>query len=117
METPIPSAIIFINETISNSVKDVLIKQLFITESITGDEFDNRLLSDPNYVDIVHLNNKRILVLRSFIEPIPNNFNADIIMFIKNGLASIISNKIGPYGYTTSIQSIYLFDLMNNVNC
>jgi hypothetical protein len=89
------SAIIFVNDDLTISVQDTLMTQLFISEAITGDEFDARVLSDPEYPHIIHINGLRILVIRSFRHR--HNFHlANVIIFIKAGLASIESNQCGP---------------------
>jgi len=116
METPISPAIIFVNSDISDSVKATLKLQLFINEEITGEEFDNRLIADPNYHDVINNNNIRLLVVRSLIQPISNYDKANIIIYIRLGMASILTNNIGPHGYTKSVKTLYIFDLLNNVS-
>ena len=44
----VPSAVIFVNNDLVDSVRDMLVRQLHINEAITGAEFDSRLASNPN---------------------------------------------------------------------
>ena len=91
----IPPAIIFVNDDLTNNVENVLMTQLYISEAITGEEFDARVSGEPEYPRIVHINGLRILVIRSFRHR--HNFHlADVIIFIKAGLAAVESNRCGP---------------------
>lgn len=107
---PIPSAIIFVNDDLTPGVQGPLQTQLYISEAITGAEFDARVSSDPEYPRIVHINGLRILVIRSFRHKHRHNFHlADVVIFIKAGLASVESNRCGPCdepGHTSPV--VYL---------
>ncbi len=108
----LPSAIIFINNDVSDNVKSVLIKQLYIHESITREEFDARVSADPEYPNVVHLNNLRILVFQDFWAP-RNGFDiADVVIFIKSGLAYIESNNFGPPGLCLPVANLYIHALL-----
>lgn len=109
----LPPAIIFVNNDLTEQVLGILKSQLFITELIDGYEFDLRVLSDPNYPDIIHLNNIRLLVIRSFNEL--NNRNlADVAIFVKAGLLSIEYNKFGPHGQTFPVDRINIYKLLKD---
>jgi len=100
------SAVIFVNADLTDNVKAVIQRQLYINDTITGTEFDLRLVADPNYVDVVHADRLRVLVIRPFTE-LTNRDKADIVLFCKAGLASVESSKVGPPGQTYQIDRMY----------
>jgi len=101
-----PPAIIFVNADLSDNVKAAVQRQLFINETITGSEFDSRISVDSNYPQEVHGNGLRILVIRSF-DDYTNRDLADIVLFIKAGLAAVEQNKYGPPGQTFQVDHMY----------
>ncbi len=105
-----PPAIIFVNNDLTQSIEDTIKRQFFISESITGEEFDVRVTNDEAYPEIVKLNDLRILVKRSFYEQTNRNL-ADIVIFVKAGLASVEYSNVGPPGLTMPIDKMYLSDL------
>lgn len=111
----LPSAIIFVNDVLYSdgyySTKGELMTQLYITEAMDGYEFDARVAADPNYPNIVHFTGKRILVLRNFSD-LTNRDLADVAIFVKNGLAAIEQNKIGPPGLTYPVKDLYIYNLI-----
>lgn len=109
---PVTSAIIFVNSDISTQVLEVLQRQLFIDEMITGTEFDDRLTSDPSYSEVIHQNDLKILVVRSFRE-LTNRDKADLVIFIKNGLAAVESTKFGPPAQTFAVDKLYWDQIVN----
>lgn len=108
----IPSAIVFINKDTSDNVKNTLIKQLYIHESMSGEEFDNRLSVDPEYINIVHLNGLRILVTKDFWAPRTGFELADVVIFIKMGLAYVEQNNLGPPTLTLPVDTLYIHALL-----
>lgn len=117
-----PPAIIFCNGNIDGYgttygdldavSKATLESQLYITETMTGDEFDARVVADPNYPTIVHLLQYRILVIRSDFHDYTNREYADVVIFVKHGLASIEKNNFGPPGLTVPINRIEIHQLL-----
>lgn len=103
--------IIQVNDDLSSSVQQTLVTQLYITEAITGTEFDARVAADPNYPLIVYQNNLRILVIRP-ANDYTNRFLADLVLFLKHGEASIQCNKTGEPTKTVQIAYINLGKLM-----
>ena len=89
-----PGAIILVNNDLSPGVQGPLMRQLYIDEAIYAPEFMARIAADPNYPQIVHGNNLRILVIEHFNDGYYgyNRSLADIVIFIKAGLASIEKN-------------------------
>lgn len=99
-------AIIMVNNDLTDQVKSVLMQQLFINEAISGAEFDARFSANPNYPLIIHQNHLRILVIRSFRD-MTNRSIMDVVIFIKDGLAYIEHNKIGPTGHALPIATLH----------
>ncbi len=102
----IPPAIIFVNEDISKNTRDHLEKQLFITESYSGTEFDNVYANNPNLKKDIMINNDRIMVFRSFAD-YTNRSVADIAMFVSRGLINVEKNNFGPPNLSLPVASIY----------
>jgi hypothetical protein len=108
-----PPAIIYINSDLNQTVKDTLNTQLFLDEIITAEEFDARVVADPNYPNIIHLQALRILVIRDD----SNNINlADVVLFFKYGLVAIEINNCGPHGLTLPISRLYVDELLRYNN-
>lgn len=94
----VPSGIIFVNNDISPNIQEKLVTQLYVDYVLTGDEFDASVISDPNYPITVKQYRKRILVIRSYaqdniINNIPNRELADIVLFVANGLANLLTKS------------------------
>ena len=109
-----PAAIVFVNNDLTDNVKEALVRQLFISEAITGAEFDARVVADPNYYTAVHQNNLRIMVIRNLSET-TNRELADVVIFVKAGLASVEGGKFGPPGLTLPVDRLYWHELLNGV--
>jgi len=107
-----PSAVIFINNDLSDQVLGVLKTQLNIDQVMDGYYFDSIVAENPNFKIEVHNYRVRILVLRD-IHSIPDREQADIILFAKAGLVSVNSNRWGRPGATLPIARVYLTDLIN----
>lgn len=107
----LPSAIIFVNSESSEAVRQYMSNQLYASEIMDGYEFDQRVIADPNYVDDVHLSNKRILVVRPFDDH-ANRELCDIAIFINRGMAVIERNKFGPPNQTYRIETLSIYKLL-----
>jgi hypothetical protein len=107
-----PAAIILVNNDLTDNVKSAVQRQLFINETVTGSEFDARLEVNPNYTDVIHNSGLRLLIVRPFTE-LTNRSSADIVIFIKAGLASVLVNKFGPPGKTYAVDRMYLSQLIH----
>jgi hypothetical protein len=112
----IPSAIIFMNNDVNPALQDKIMLQLNMTDSMSGEEFDARVASDPNYPQIIENSGQRILVLRTTLQDTTNRQYADVVMFVKSGAASILYNKYGPPADTFSIERFTIYDLLINKN-
>lgn len=111
-----PGAVIFVNNDLVDQVRDYIVKQLYINEYMSGDEFDARVTIDPNYPTLVRNFNKRILVIRDLWAPHTNRDLADVVIFVKNGLASIEKNNYGPHGLTLQVVDLYIHKLLRYNN-
>ncbi|HVI40592.1 MAG TPA: hypothetical protein VM577_08030 [Anaerovoracaceae bacterium] len=101
-----PPAIVFVNHDLTDDVKNMLVRQLHINEVMDGYVFDDRVAANPGYADLVHHSNLRIMVVRSFFE-MQNRNLADLVLFVKAGLASAEVNKFGPPGDTFQVVNIH----------
>lgn len=110
----LPSAIIFVNNDLNDIARSTLLSQLQIHDSMMLEEFNNRVLVDPNYTSIIHNTNTRILVFLPTFQDFTNRELADIVMFFKQGLISIEKNKHGPHGFTTVIFKLNIYELLKN---
>lgn len=102
----VPSAIVMVNQDLTAQVRAHIIKQLHISEAVFGAEFDSRIEADPDYVNVVKSQNMRILVERPYTE-LDNRTEADVVIFIKNGLASVLKNNFGPPGKTFPVLNLH----------
>ncbi len=109
----LPSAIIFVNgDGIDGYGTATLVSQLYIDGYMSKSEFDNRVLALPNYTDFIHANNYRILVILPTFRDYTNRELADVVIFVKSGLAAIEKNKFGPPGLTLPIERINIYALL-----
>jgi len=102
----LPSAILFVNNDLTQNVLNKLKSQLFITDVLESDIFDGYVNDIPNFINDCKAKNKRVLVIRSFND-YTNRELADVAIFIKNGLASVEKNKYGPPGQTYKVLELY----------
>jgi len=89
--------------------------QLQINETIMFDEFNARVKADPNYPTVVHLNQLRILVILSDFQNTTNRNLADVVMFVKQGIASVEKCKYGSPGFSLDVQRINIFNLLYGI--
>lgn len=101
-----PPAIIFCNDDLTAEVRGAIQRQLFITDTMTGAEFDARLAADPSYPAQIHGGGQRILVIRSFLET-ANREVADLVLFCSHGIAAVEKNGFGPPGISFPIDHCY----------
>jgi len=124
----IPTGIVFVNNDLTQSTQDALVKQLYITDIYDGYSYDNIIASDSSFPTFVHNNNRRVMVIRSFREE-QNRETADVVIFVTSGTATILKNKFGPPNTTYRVaeltwQKLCVFDLSiykccnyNKCNC
>ena len=125
----LPPAIFFINGDITrpqsppffpgttpSSELEKLEIQLFIDDVMSKQEFDARVVADPNYPTIVHLRGLRILVVLPNFYDGYNRQYADVVMFLHQGLADIEKNNFGPPFQSFPIDRINMYELLRAVN-
>lgn len=110
----LPGLLIFVNNDLSENVEAALVRQLFIHQVMTGSELDGYVdgyVLPSDYTDYLHGTNTRVLVKRPFTET-NNRSLADVVIFVKAGLAAIETNKVGPPGLTLSVDKLYIHRLL-----
>jgi hypothetical protein len=107
-----PSLLIFVNQDLTSSIQDTFMQQFYLTEIISKSEFDLRMLNDPNYHHIIHLNNLRVMVMLDLQDKTNREF-ADIVIFFKSGLVSVECNKYGPPKQSLPLDRLYLSELVD----
>lgn len=108
----LPAAIIFVNADLNDGIKSKLKSQLYIDETLSDTEFDARVAADPSYPDQIHLNGIRVLVIRQNFRDYTNRTLADVVMFVKQGLASIEKNNFGPPALTYQIDRMNVYEIL-----
>jgi hypothetical protein len=113
---PLPTAIIFINADINAGIQSTLKSQLHLNDIMSDKEFDARVQADPNYPQNVHLQGLRILVIRQNFQDVTNRNLADVVLFVKQGQATVEKNNFGPPGLTLAISRINIYELLRYNN-
>ena len=91
-----PPAIIIINNDLTTSVQNTIVKQLRIDQVMDGYTFDQTIEADPNWPNTIrNIHEQRILVIRDLRE-LNNREHADVVAFVSHGLISVEYNKFGP---------------------
>lgn len=111
----LPSVIFFINSDLNEPLKATLISQLRINDFMDGYEFDDRVAVDPNYPTFVHLQQLRIMVMRPSLRNISDRTLADVVLFVKQGLASVEFYKNGPPSLTLPVANLNIFNLLEGI--
>jgi hypothetical protein len=132
----IPGLLILINDSITTAVQTVLATdtgiqpnelvpmtpfpstvqgidvQLEINETITLAEFNARIAVDPNYPEVIRLNKIRVLVISPNFHDHTNRELFDVVLFVKQGLASVERCKFGAPGFTLPVERINILNLI-----
>jgi len=99
----IPSgAVIFVNNDLTDNVRNYLVRQLRISDVVDGYVFDDRIAADADYKNKLAQLGLRIMVVRSY-EELENRDLADVAIFVSHGLAAILKNNYGPHGQTYEV--------------
>lgn len=114
--------LILCNADLSPNVQSALIRQLMISRDgynqfmlIDGYEFNNRVLADPNYPQIIKGANLKVLVFNTLRDYTNRNL-FDVVLFIKAGLVTVLTNNIGPGNFTIPLDQLYYSELMHHKN-
>ena len=106
-------AIIFINNEISSQEKLTLQNQLVITEIISSEELDLRINKNPNYPQIIRSSGIKLLVTIPTNDLNTKNI-ADLVLFLKQDLIYVVSNKSGGSGQAFKLSNINVNTLMSS---
>ena len=93
----------------------ILKSQLYINESMTFKEFNDRVAFDPNYPNIIRLQGQRILVILQWMRDYTNRDLADIVLFYTHGQVVVEKNKFGPPGLSLPANRINIYTLLREV--
>lgn len=105
----LPSALIMINNDLTDQVLEFISRQLFLTDILDGYEFYLRLddgYGGENFLSWIKAKNRRVAVIQSHQQTEQRNL-FDLVLFVKNGLASVECNKFGPPGLTLPVTKLY----------
>jgi len=96
----LPSAIVFFNNGFRGNTQRTIEKQLFITITYTGQQFDTIIASNPSYRDWVLTHNQRVLVIRDDYDHLTAGkvAPADLVLYIESGMVSVKKSKLGRSG-------------------
>lgn len=111
----LPSAIIFVNQDITGPIQGVLETQLYIDETISGSVFNQRVSDGYDgytYPDDVRGNNLRILVIQEDFRDTTNRNLADVVIFVKQGMATILKNNLGPPTLSLPVARLNIYALL-----
>lgn len=125
----LPAALILVNDTVTLDTISTLTTddtpnpstiqgidgQLQITETISFEEFKARMASNPDYHKVIHLNRLRVLVILKNFQDTCYREVFDVVMFIKQGVASVLQCKYGPPGLSLDTQRLNIFNLLYGV--
>jgi hypothetical protein len=112
----LPPAIIFVNADLNDTSKATLQSQLYINQTITDIQFDDVIAIDPTFPDQIHLNGARVLVIRQNFMDLTNRNLADVVIFVKQGLATIEKNNLGPPGLSLPLERLNIYALLRGNN-
>ena len=106
----LPSALIMINNDLTDQVLEFISRQLFLTDIFDGYEFLMALDADGydgyDFLPWIRSKNRRVAVIQSHQEKAHREL-FDLVLFVKNGLASVECNKFGPPGLTLPVTKLY----------
>jgi hypothetical protein len=104
----IPSALIMINNDLTDQVLEFISRQLFLTDILDGYDFLQTIDGYDGYdfLPRIKRQNRRVAVIQSHQEKTHRDL-FDLVLFVKNGLASVECNKFGPPGLTLPVTKLY----------
>lgn len=117
--TSLPPALLAVNEMDQDGYAfSQLISQLYIDQIWSQEEFNDIIIANPSYPDIIHLNNLRILVMLSTWDQTETDHSLfDAVLFYpNNGLIEVEKNKFGPPGQTYLLDHITIWSLLRAAN-
>lgn len=90
-----PSALILINNDLTDNTRNYIVKQLHINTIMDGYSFDGYITANPTWISTIHEGNMRVMVVRPFTE-FNNREIFDVVIFVKAAMATILQNNFGP---------------------
>lgn len=108
----LPPMIVFINADINSIEQNTLQTQLYIDQTITKQEFDARIIADPNYPAIIHLTNLRVMVIVPDYHDQTNRELADVVLFLHQGQADVERNKFCAPGQSFPIERLTMYEIL-----
>jgi hypothetical protein len=100
-----PAALIQVNNNLPITVQDMLVKQLFIDIVLDGYDLDQAVLLNPNYAMEIKEDNLRLLVNRD-LSDMTNRYLFDVVIYFRNGLISVLEDRVGPPGISCPVVNI-----------
>lgn len=111
-----PSATIMINADAPAEAISIVQKQLFINETMSGEDFDLKIEENPNLLQDVKALQIRLLVIQNFTDPSYRD-QMDLVLYYANGLISIEKSIFqSPPQSSFPINSAYLSQLLQIKN-
>jgi hypothetical protein len=106
------SGIGLINADLTENTQAALVRQLQLSEVITGSEFSLRITQSPFYPTIVKQNNIRLMVVDALYNW-PNRSIFDIVLFLKDGMISVLQDGYGPPRTLLPLDRVYWHELLH----
>ncbi len=100
---------------LNDGTRLTLVTQLYLNEVMTFREFSNRVLVDPNYPAVVHLQGYRILVILTDFSDHTHRALADMVLFYNQGQVTVEKNNYGPPGLSLPMERINIFTVLRDV--
>jgi hypothetical protein len=101
----LPPALILVNNDLTPSVQNLIVRQLKIDLVMDGYGLDSAVATDPNYKKELQARNQRVMVLRNFQE-LQNRNLFDLVMFYYNGLIQVEASNLGPHAKSFKLENL-----------
>lgn len=98
-------AVVFVNDDLVVGTEEVLMKQLYLDRVVDGYVYDDEVAANSDYPEMVRLAGEKLLVRRS-LDDMTNRETADLVLFVKHGLAAVLKCNFGPHEKTVQVSSI-----------
>jgi|ERR1035437_471634 hypothetical protein len=112
----LPGAVILINNDVNDTVLATLGGQLLLDGYMTDTVFNSVIALNPNYMNTVHSDGYRILVILSDFRDLTNRNLADVVIFFAHGMANVMKNNLGPPTLSLPIARLNIYALLRANN-
>jgi hypothetical protein len=109
-----PPFVMFVNNDLSDQVKSVFVRQFYLSEIMTGAQFDGYVASIDGYVQTLYIDGYRVMVERDLSDH-TNRQLANITVFYKNGLLSVLKDGYGPPTLELPLDRVSFTNLINQL--